>query len=367
MNDYVAEAWELAAQARAMPPGPGQVAIWEAAIAHADRHADEPLGFELRSEATWWFPAAGRSDLLLVHYSRCLSHLDRHPGRPAAPVLNRQWSVMNYMCHFADISREQMDAVWRDTLARVTAAGYAPRVCWVVREMVARFWGDRPEAVAARAAARRAADTEDALSLRPSSVGRLEVLHQLFLGRDDIALAAARPFLDGTSSVEHDTIFALSSSLLALARAGRATEARAAHGRAQALAAGRPLYVAESQATLTFQAVTGDWAGAGRHFDRLFPLVATRPGELGRIHAYRHALFFARGLVRRDRKPRLKVPEGLIPGVVGGRATPGQLRDWLEVEVPALSARADARHGNGYYTDRLADLDDYAALARRLA
>ncbi len=115
---------------------------------------------------------------------------------------------------------------------------------------------------------------------------------------------------------------------------------------------------------MAYLTVTGDLPAAVRLFDKDFPALAAEPGEFGRVSGYKAALYLTRRLTDAGRnRLALRVPRGFVPGEPGDRVTPGRLRDHLEVALPALCARADRRNGNTYYTDRLADLDEFAASA----
>ena len=365
MSDYETEALELARQANEMPHGAKQVALWEQAIALADDHRDGDLGLDLRSDALWPMYHGNRADLLLVHYAWCLAYLDRTPDQDPSLTLWSYRLVIDKMGYFPDITRAQVDAAWGDMKTRYEAAGFSARSVWQNRRVHLCLLGDLPGAAEAEREFRRSAHG-------PLSDGRnvdqsFAVAYLALLGRDEDAARAAEPFLDGTIT---DGVFVHAVTnrvVLSLARLGRVAEGREMVAKSARVTRANPQYLGKADEPLTFLALTGDLAAAVSHFDRHFAHAVAIPGEFTRLSLYKHALFFARELVAANRALQLKVPEGLIPGVAGNRATPGELRDWLEVELPALCRRADARNGTAYYTTRLADLDDYALLARKLA
>ncbi len=364
MSDHEAAVRGLVADAEGLPEGAGKVALYQEAIALADARRDAALAFDVREDALWAFYRGDRTDVLLVEFAWCLAHLDRDPTTPAVRLLWSYRWVVDVMPNFPEFSRNQIDAAWADMRRRYAEHGYSLRPVWLNRRLHLMALGDGPGAADAHrrhARLRPGFLCDDADQDAAFAVGYAE-----FRRRDRGVIAAAQPFLDGRIKCAELEIGVLDRVLLPLARLGRASDAVPLRARAARLAATRPEFLGSGDMALTFLTITGDLAGAVRHFDRHFTPAHDEPGALSQLSTYQHALFFAREVVRRNRSPALKVPAGLIPGVSGTRTTPGPLRDWLEVALPELCARADARNGNGYYTGRLVELDEYTRLARAL-
>ena len=363
MSDHAADVEALTAAAAGMPHGPGQVALWEQAIAVADAHQDDDLGFALRDEALWPMYHGNRADLLLVTYAWCLAYLDRTPAADPHMTLWKYRWVISALPDFAAVTRGQIDAAWHDMKARYAANGYSARPVWLNRRLHLCELGD---AAGAADAHRRYARTRPGpLCDDAGQDASFAVTYHLFRNRDAAAVAAGAEFMNGRIDDSDNLPAILNELLLPLARLGRWADGRALLTRAARLSRSRPQDIGEADETLTFLTATGDLAAAARHFDRHFTAATDRPGEFGNLSTYKHALFFARRLAATRPRLTLKVPAGLVPESDSTRVKPGSLRDWLEVELPALCGRADARNGNSYYTDRLTDLDDWAALAKK--
>ncbi len=366
MRDHETAARTLVDRADELPFGPGQVALYEEAVALADSHSDEELAFELRREMLWPAYHGNRPDLLLVHFAWCLAYLDRHPEAPPLDLLWQYRWVVDTMPAFAGVTRGHIDAAWADMRDRYQAGGWSLRPVWLLRRRILCDMGDL--AGAADAHRRYVRCRADALSDDAGQDVAFAVDYQALLKRDKPTLRAAAPFLDGRITDPHLVIGFVDDALLALTRTGRAEEAHAWQKRAARLIAARPQFLGGSDNHLVFLTAVGDYAGAARFFDRNFTPALAEPGEFTQLTTYKAALFFARRLAAAGRtRVNLKVPENLIPGADGPRCRPGPLRDWLEAALPKVCRRADARNGNTYYTDGLADLAGYDRLAAALA
>ena len=364
MSDVAADAWHLAAAATALPHGPAQVALWEQAVALADAHHDDGLGYELRSDALWPMYHGNRADALLVHYAWCLAYLDRTPEEDPTDTLWKYRWVLASLADFATVTRAQIETAWADMKARYAANGYAARPVWLNRQIVACQLGDA--AVAADAHRRYARARPGFLSDDPAQDARTAVEYQVFVGRDKAAVAAAGPYVSGHLARDESVPNVLMEILVPLARLGRWPEARAAADRAERLIRTRGEFLGASDELITFRAVTGDLAGAARLVNRHFAPGVAFPGEFNNISTYKHTLFVARRLAAAGSRVLLKTPPGLVPGADGGgRIKAGPFADWLAVELSAVCAGADARNGNDYHTGRLGDLDEWADLARK--
>lgn len=368
MSQWV-EIAEAMQRALDLPVGPARVASLEHAVAAADAASGDDFDYDsvrftVRSQALWPLYESRRADLMAVYYAWCLACLDRRPDYGPQPLLWKYRWVIDLMPRFSAISRAQIDATWLDMRDRYRAAGRSARSPWTQRVRTAMDFGDAE--LAALAAAEYPRCGRDDLSDSAETERLFDAQYAAFR-RDDPATIRTASQVLATSTEPYYVAHSVAALLPALTRAGRVAEAKPLADRAGGVVRRNTDLLSAADAPVTFWAVVGDLAAATKLFNRFYAPAVSRAGDLGELHWQKAALFLARELVSHHRKLQLKVPEGLIPGVTGTRATPGELRDWLEVEYPALCAKADARNGNRYYTDHLADLDDYQRLARKLA
>lgn len=345
-------------EAEVLPAGPGSVAAFEYAIAVADAHRDEALGFEARTAAFWPLYRARRADTLAVVYAWCLAYLDRHPSSDSRDTLWIYRIVVDLLPRFSAVPRGQLEATWQDMFDRYRAAGRSARSPWTQRRRLAHDLGDAD--LAAHAAAEYPRCGRDDLSDPTTTERVFDVQHAAFCRDDAATVALAERILGGASgdgyTDGYSLVHAAAAVLPALVRLGRAADGRRLLDRAARVVRRQPEFLSGADAHVVFLTVTGDPEAAVAHFNRNFTPAATRAGDVGELPWLRAALLLTRDLVRHGRRFLLHVPAGFVPAAPGRRCSAGELRDWLEAELPRLSRLADARNGTSYQTDRLAEL-----------
>ena len=361
-----AEIRDRLARAEELPHGAGKVAAIESAVALADAGRDEWLAFATRQELLWPAYHGSRPDLVLVHYAWCLAYLDRNPDESPFEVLWQYRWVVDTMPNFAQVSRGQIESAWGDMKTRYERGGYSLRPVWLNRRRVSAKLGDA--ARAAEAHALYLAAKRDAMSDTRDQDAAFAVDYSDFRRDDKNTAKLARKILADPDSDAQDVLQAADDGLMALLRLRRYDEAGTHFERAARLLARNRQFLGGSSHFLPYLVIRNDLGRAAKFFDRNFPAAVAEPGEFGWIPFVLAGLFLAHALTDAGRnRLTLTVPEDFIPGVAGSRVTPTQLRDHLEVALPELAARADARNGNDYQTRHLADLDEYAELAATYA
>lgn len=249
---------------------------------------------------------------------------------------------------------------------RYKMGGWSLRPVWLNRRRVCAKMGD---AAGAAAAHRRYVRTRrDVMSDSAGQDAAGAIDYADFRRDDKLTVGLAREQLADPGRNAKDVIHAVVDSVLAYARRGEWAEAAANVARAVRLLARNRQFFGSAHDLLAYLTVTGDLGAAARFFDKDFAPGVTEPGEFGWVGNYQAGLFLARRLTDAGRtRLSLKVPPGFVPSDPGERVGPKALREHLEAALPELCARADGRNGNTYYTDRLADLDEFAALAAEYA
>lgn len=360
-----AAAWEISGRAGEFPHGACQIALHEEAIALADRHRDEDLGYDMRQQALWPCYHGKRPDLLLVHFAWCVAYHDARPHEPASNLLwNYRW-VIDSMPWFDGIPLDTIRRTWEDMRTRYERAGASLRPVWLLKRRIDGKLGDAAGVKDANRRYRKCrrdffADSED-------TEAAFDVFYHAWLRQDRATLEAARPFLDGTYPDPHFLIGVYDTILMPLARSGRAEEAQAYQKKATRFMASRPELLGTADDHIEFLAVTEDFAAGARVFDRHFTAALEHPGRLDSLKTLQASKLLTARLLKAGRtRLSLRVGEGILPGHAG-RVPIDVLDEWLARELPALATIADARNGNGYYTDKLNELDELNRLADALA
>ena len=358
MNDFRDAIGELMARVAAAPEGPAKVALLEEAVALADRHGDEGLAFALRSGSLMTYYEGRRPDLILVHFAHCVAFADRHPGGHRDSILWQYRWVVDLMPSVLEIPRAQVEATWDEMRGFYKAAGYSARPVWVLRRRLGIALGDPAMAAEADAKFRRC--RRDALADDRETEAAFEVDYRAFLRDDQATLDAAKPFFDGTYTNEHFLVSTVHMMLGTLARRDDLGRGRKLVKQAARVTARTPTLIGSEYTHLEFLATVGDFPAAVAEFDRHFAAGTSHPGRLyhyGFLHAGR---FLAERLVRFDRGGQLLL-------TAAGRLPAAELLPGIDRDLRALAAEADARHGNGYYTGRLAEFEQLHATADWIA
>ena len=101
--EYAEQVQTLLAEADTLPEGQTKAALCEQAIAIADAHRDEELGYEARMHSMFPLYHSGRTDALLVHFAWCLAMLDRDPDLDPTSMLWRYRWVIDCLPGFPEV------------------------------------------------------------------------------------------------------------------------------------------------------------------------------------------------------------------------------------------------------------------------
>jgi hypothetical protein len=340
---------ELMAQASNLELGPTQTGLLEEAVRMADLLADIPLGLEARTKFIRAANRSGAPEKALVAISWCLAQLDRDPERfSEREILWEYPGVINHLMSFPQLSREQILAALADLSRRFERAGYGMREIYSLQFIVAGEMGDLDEHHAAHARW---------LKLLRGDRGNwsaddldTEVTYLADCGRDEDAIATARPILDGTvrgTFTPHDT---LARVLLPLVRLGRLDEAVACHAKGYRLIARNRHFLFKIAQHIEFLAVTDNLARGVKLFEAHLPWSLD---TFDLIDRFRFSLaswvLFDRVRASGKKTIKLRLPSNFpIFEASGKYAIPGMVA-WLEADAAGLARRFDDRNGNNAY------------------
>jgi hypothetical protein len=364
MSDIGEAVGDLLDKADELPHGPAKVAVLEGAVALADLHGDEHLGYEARTALLLPCYKVSKKELI-VHFTWCLAYSERHPDRDHSYLLNSYRWVISSLPGYLEVSRAQIDHAIAEMHGRFLADGYSPRPLHMLRNVVARQLGDA--AMAEEAFAEFPRHPKDEQSDDAPTEAAFSVYHYLFQRRDDEALAAARPFLIGRYTSQTYQIVVPKKLLRPLVRRGEYEEAHRLHRKSMKLSDRLPEWLGYADEHVEFLALVGDLAGAVGVFAKHFAAGLAVPGVTVRFPICLVGRFLTDRLTKAGVEwVPLRPPEGLLP-TVDGRCRVAELAGWLTREVEDLASRIDARNDNDYHTREVARLAELNDLADRCA
>ncbi|OWK46672.1 hypothetical protein [Fimbriiglobus ruber] len=362
MSDHHDQMQELLDRAAEVDRGPTQIALIEEAVRIADAHQDAEAGFVARKRLTEAAAFGGQPDVELVSFSWCLAQVDRDPQNfdESELLWSYKWVVGN-LSNFPNISRGQIEDLFADMARRFERHGSTLHAVHGIRREVAVDMLDRETAEAAHAKFLKVA--RDRLSDCAACVQDTLIDYYAFLGRDEDAITAARPILDGKMTcgeVPHRTY---AKVLMPLFRLGKLERAARYYKLGYKMIRPNPKFVAHKAYHLTFLTLTDNLDRATVLFERHLGEAIRSTSALWKFEFYAAARLFLEIVARGKATPLLGVPEELR--VDGQRDRPaGELFSWFDAQLTELAAAFDARNGNNGFAKHVAGIP---ALARTMS
>lgn len=364
MTEYP-EIAELMEQAEDAPDGSETVTLIEAALALAQQLGDERQEYDVRMElisALYYLDGAERT---MLHFAWCLNYHDAHRDDfDWSDDYDLMWKykwVLNAALQFPQIPLARVRALNADYAERVRAFGAGARTLPYEELALAEHLGDREAAQAAYP--RWQYTPRDMLSDCEACEAHSMVTYQAFMGRDERALEAARPILSGEETCAHVPHITHTALLAPLVRLGRWEEAQEQCALAAPLVRGESSLIAAQAEVLAYLALT-DRARAGRWYARHTGPALTTPEPLAALGWHAAAATYFQVLAGRQASVRLSLPQTVPLYRPDGVYQPAELADWHGAQARTLARRFDARAGNSYRMDDLAQRLGMAALAR---
>ena len=136
--------WKLLDQAYHLPYGPGQIALVEQVIAHADAQHLTPLAFAARMQATSSYVYGGEPARAIVTFSWCLAEFDENPTvhqRYHGTLLWHFKYMVGALTRFPEVPLERTYGVLDDMQRRWLDTGHTLHAVYAHRHFVARHLG----------------------------------------------------------------------------------------------------------------------------------------------------------------------------------------------------------------------------------
>jgi len=351
--------WRLLDQAREMPYGPGQIALVEQVIAHADAQNLTRLAFAARMQATSSYVYGGEPVRSFATFAWCLAEFDRNPVAYERAYRTLLWHfkyMVSALTKFPEVPLERTYAVLDDMERRWQETGHSLHAVYAYRHAVAAHIGDieAAEAYYERWCAAPRDDLSDCAGCDPTS--KAWWLRER--GRHEQAVALGDPVLSGQLTCYEQPQSMLTTLMVPYLRTGRLEQARDAHRRAYRLQRSRLADLADIAHHVEFCARTGNEARAVEMVERHLGWLDRAPSPWA---AMRFAAAASLALRRaQDRQPgdELTVhrpahadrPAATVPAVA--------LAAELATQATELAERFDRRNGTDAISTLIRDVLD---------
>jgi tetratricopeptide (TPR) repeat protein len=340
VRDMIGHTWDA-------PEGPGQIALAEQAMRHAEALGDPDLAFAARMAATSAFHRGGEPAKAFVTFARCLAEYDADPSRRTAQdehlLLWFFKYVISSMAKFPEVPLERTRAVLDDMERRYRSGGHSLHAVYAYRQTIASHIGDVEQAehwFRLWDSAPRDHNS-DCAGCDPTSKAE----HHTWLGRYDDAIAVAEPALAGNLTCSEQPQAILTALMIPYLHTGRLDEARDAHRRAYRAYQINPADLGSVADHVEFCGLTGNEV-------RGLDLIERHLGWLDHPPTPKSEMEFASAAAHILRR---LVAQGRSDLVVRTTAptTVGELAERLSARALELAARFDERNGTPYQGDRV--------------
>ena len=341
--------WELLEQARNMTPGPGQIALIERVIAHADAQQLADLSFLARMDATPSYVNVGEPTKALVTFAWCVSEFDRNPSRYESLYPELLWHfkyAVGTLTSSPEVPLDRTYEVLDDMQRRWTETGHSLHAVYSQRHRIARHIGDFD--TAAHYYDLWCAAPRDELSDCAGCDPEMKAYWLKLIGRDEEAIAMGTNVLSGEWTCHQQPQDMLTTLMVPYVRTGRLEEARDAHRRAYLAHRSRLADLVDIAHHVEFCARTGNEARALEMVERHLGWLDRSPSPWdSMMFAASAALALRRAQARRpDEEITLLRPrtDGQPPEPVSATSLAAQ----LETQATEISARFDRRNGTDH-------------------
>jgi len=352
MSYSEAELWQLLHQATHLPYGPGQIALVEQVITHADALRLPEFSFAARMRGTEAYYFGGEPVRAFPTFAWCLAQYDRDPQRYAEHERTLLWHfkhMVSAMTEFPEIPLDRTYAVLDDMQRRWTETGHSLQAVYSYRHGVAVHIGDLEAAQEyyLRWCAAPRDDLSDCAACDTTSKADWLVL----CGQDEEAVAVGESVLSGHVDCSAQPQGVLTTLMVPYLRTGRLDQARDAHRRAYRLQRSRLADLASIAHHIEFCARTGNEARAVEMVERHLGWLDQAPSPWDAMvfaasaaHALRRAQERHDGVLALHRPGHEDRPAGPVAALDLAAELAGQATD--------LAARFDQRNG----TSRVGEL-----------
>lgn len=337
---------------------PEKIEVLEEAVRHADATGDLKLQYSAREDLVEAAYFGGAPDKAIVAYTWCLAQFDRHPGLfDEWQLLWRYKWMVNVIPDFPQIPLAQINGMIEDMERRFRRGGYGLRSVYQYRYRLARFLGNRDEAIShyRRSQAESADAVSDCAACRIDEQSSFHV----YTGDDERAVEVAQPLVDLRHFCRTVPERTFARLLLPLLRLNRPEEAADHHRRGYRLTEARSHgsieYVSDH---IVYVALSGGPLGAARLVAKHYRWSEANHNPHERFIFHRAAwlaldLLAGQGVT----EVALRLPPTFPLHEESALYETARLRDYFSARALEIAKKFDERNGNDYFTRELADLD----------
>jgi hypothetical protein len=348
---------ELIRMAEDTPDGSEKIVMLEEAVRLADTSHDLKLQYDAREEYIEAAYFGGMPEKALVAYVWCLAQYDRDPENFWEwQILWRYKWMVNVICDFPQISREQIYEMLDDMERRFRAAGRGLRAVYRYRYRAERFFGNQEEAIRLYYLAEQAG--RDDLSDCAACETDERVSFHIYRMADERALTVASRLLRGSQRCRTVPQRTYSKVLLPLLRLGRQEEAWQYHKSGYAMIANDRAMLDYMSEHFMFLALYGDLKGAASILEKHYHWTEENTNPYERFMFYRAAwLFLELAAEAGQERLNLKMPRSFPLYDEAHHYETTRLKEWFVGRARQLAVRFDARNGTERFTKELLDLE----------
>jgi len=348
---------KLIQRAEAMSPSPAQVALFEDAIALADKHASLYEQLQFRIELLEAAVFSGEITKMLDTFYWCLAKIDENPEEFSDSVLiwPYKW-VIDHLSRFPDKSLEVIHAAYEDFTRRLKAAGCGMRSIYYLRWRNSLRMGNLADATEHFALWKRTSPDRyaDCAACEINS----EAEYYLAMGETEKGILTAGPITQGGMSCGEIPHLTYALLLRPLVRLGRIDQARAMSEKGWELVRGDAAYTTEAGEHLLLQTRLGEFQVAADFAEEMLPLVGRSETPYAHVLTCDSlSLYFEKlaaapegtprpGSGKTKRRGRREPPQDLDPAEQAAR---------FRAEVDPLVEAFNRRNGNSCLADQLAE------------
>lgn len=345
----IADVWEA-------PEGPGQIALAEEAMLHAEASSDAELAFDARMAATNAFHRGGEPAKAFVTFARCLAEYDADPslrtGQDEHLLLWYFKYIVSSMAKFPEVPLERTHAVLDDMERRFRAGGHSLHAVFAYRHVIASHVGDVELAdqwFEKWDAAPRDGNS-DCAGCDPTS----KAYHLVWRGRHEEAIAVAEPALAGRLTCSEQPKSILTALMVPYLRTGRLDQARDAHRRAYRAFQTNPADLGSIADHVEFCGLTGNEMRGLELIERHLSWLERPPTPKAEMEfASAAAQILYRLAAQGKDHVAVRLPAGFRSSGGTGTAPVAALAAELADRARALARRFDERNGNAYQSGRI--------------
>ncbi|MBX6749842.1 MAG: hypothetical protein IRY85_09250 [Micromonosporaceae bacterium] len=339
----------LLGQAYGMPYGPGQNALLEQVIAHADAAHLTQLAFTARMQATVSYVYSGEPVRSFATFAWCLAEFDRTPTAYQHYYRSLLWHfkyMVSALTKFPEVPLARTYEVLDDMQRRWTETGHSLHAVYAYRHRVAAHIGDieAAEAYYAQWCAAPRDDLSDCNGCDPTS----KAYWLRRRGRYEEAVALADTVLSGQLTCFEQPQGILTALLVPYLRTGRLDQARDAHRRAYRVHRSRLADMDDVAQHIEFCARTGNEARALEMVERHLGWLDRAPSPWAAMRFAAVASMALRRAQERQPDDELTLHRPAHGDRVAATVTAAALAAELANQATEAAERFDRRNGTDH-------------------